>query len=405
MSGPRRLALTTVTLALLAALAVLLLPAPAGAVLVLAAVALTALLARREERDAIVEGPPPAPTYAHLERAVAPLRAGVIALDAERNVVVANPAAAEVLERPLATMTGVSLIQAVRDHDLAEVARTADGVPTEVHLSAANRDVVATAAAVDIDAVRTVLTIEDVTELRRAQRARSELVANVSHELRTPIAAARALAETLESGVAESEERERFQRRLIEEIDRLAAIVQRLLWLARVESGTETFTVEDLDATDLLREAVARIAPVAAGRHVHIEVTPGLGAHRVLGDRERVLEVLSNLLDNALRHSPDGAMVRLSTALEGALVRFEVADHGPGIPPPDRERVFERFYTGDRARGSTGAGLGLAIARHIVQRLGGRIWIEDRSEPGAVLCFTLPVTQATSAGERTDAAV
>lgn len=396
MNSGRGLAVSVTALALVACAAVLLLPKPAAALLVLAAVGLTASLRRREEPEAVAPAPAPLPPYADLRRAVESLRSGVIALDAERNVVMANSAAAAVLDRPLASMTGVSLIQAVRDHDLADVARQALGVPTEVHLSAANRDVVATAAPVDMDAIRTVLTVEDVTELHRAQRARSELVANVSHELRTPIAAARALAETLEAGVAEPDERERFHRRLIEEIDRLTAIVQRLLWLARVESGAETFTIEELDPTDLLREATARVGPVAAGRHVHIEVLPGLGVGPVLSDRERVLEVLSNLLDNAVRHSPEGVAVRLSTALDGAAIRFEVTDRGPGIPPSDRERVFERFYTGDRARGSTGTGLGLAIARHIVQRLGGRIWIEDSHEPGATLCFTLPAAPAAA---------
>ncbi|MFN8586126.1 MAG: ATP-binding protein [Dehalococcoidia bacterium] len=378
-------------LALLAAASVLLLPAAVAAVVVLTIVALAAVAARGDDHEPPREAAPVVSPPEGLGRAIAPLATGVLALDGDRNVLLANPAAASILARPLDSMIAVSLMQAVRDHDLAEVARQATGLPIEVHLSTANRDVLATATPVEFDAVRTLLAIEDVTELRRAQRARSELVANVSHELRTPIAAARALAETLEAGVAEEDDRQRFLRRLLEEIDRLGAIVQRLLWLARVESGAETFSPTPLDATDLLTESTERVAPVAAGRAIHIEVTPGLGAESVLGDRERVLEVLSNLLDNAVRHSPNGARIRLRSIREGSFVRFEVIDEGPGIPPADRERVFERFYTGDRARGSAGSGLGLAIARHIVQRLGGRIWIEDRSEPGAMLCFTLPV--------------
>jgi two-component system phosphate regulon sensor histidine kinase PhoR len=399
MTVGRGLALSLTAIALLAVAAVLALPPALAATAVLASLALTVLIARRQERRVTVDAPPPAPAHEHLQQAVAPLRAGIVALDAERNVLVANPAAERVLARPPGSMTGVSLIQALRDHDLAEVARSASGVPVELHLSAANRDVIATAVAVDIEDVRTVLTIEDVTDLHRAQRARSELVANVSHELRTPIAAARALAETLEVGVEEPEERERFHRRLVEEIDRLGAIVQRLLWLARVESGTETFSVERIGTADLLREAVSRIGPVAANRGIRLEVVPDAAAESAFGDRERVLEVLSNLLDNAIRYSPEDGVVRLSATLDGAHVRFEVADQGPGVPPGDRERLFERFYTGDRARSPGGTGLGLAIARHIVQRLGGRIWIEDHAPPGARICFTLNNSQPSDAHE------
>ncbi|MGE0227894.1 MAG: sensor histidine kinase [Dehalococcoidia bacterium] len=392
MSPGRGFAVSTLVLSLLSGLAVIALPSPVDALLVVAAVAFAAISARRDERELRVESPPSTPARAHLAQAVATLSAGVVALDGDRSVVVANAAAERILDRPPASMTGASLVQAVRDHDLARVAREASGVPVEVHLSGAGRDVVVTATSIDLDDVRTVLTIEDVTELHRAQRARSELVANVSHELRTPIAAARALAETLEAGVAEPEERERFHHRLVAEIDRLGAIVQRLLWLARVESGAETFTIAPIDANDLLREAASRIGPLAASRDVRIDVLPGPGVDTVLGDRERVLEVLSNLLDNAVRHSPHGGAVHLTTTREAEQVRFQVADEGPGIPLADRTRVFERFYTGDRARGPGGSGLGLAIARHIIQRLGGRIWIEERPAPGAVLCFTLPLS-------------
>jgi signal transduction histidine kinase len=244
---------------------------------------------------------------------------------------------------------------------------------------------------VDAGEARTLLLVDDVTELMNAQRARSELVANVSHELRTPLAAARALAETLATGVDEAGERERFLARLVEELERLGAIVQRLLWLARLESGAEPFDTETLDTHALLDEAASRIAPVGEQRHVHLEAAADADAGLVLADRERVLEVLSNLLDNAVRFSPEGETVRMNASPDGGFVRFEVSDHGPGILPRDRERVFERFYTGDRSRESgAGTGLGLAIARRIVQRLGGRIWVADRTEPGASICFTLP---------------
>jgi two-component system phosphate regulon sensor histidine kinase PhoR len=221
----------------------------------------------------------------------------------------------------------------------------------------------------------------------------------MSHELRTPIAAARALTETLQSGVDDEADRARFLAQLGEEVGRLGEMVERLLRLSRLESGAEPFSTEALEPEALLVTAASRIEPLARQRSIRIELQPVTTAS-VRGDHDRVLEVLSNLLDNALRHAPEGSTIRLvaqSVRDEPGMVRFEVDDDGPGILPTDRERVFERFYTADRSRAAgEGAGLGLAIARHIVQRLGGRIWVADRT-PGATLCFTLPLAQGEQA--------
>ena len=382
------------------AIAVWLLPPLWSAPLVAAAVVALALGVRPQPGGA------PSTTMAKVHAAdhdrrslIAPLAEGVLLLDGARAVVAANRAAAGILGRPFEGLAGASLITATRDHDLAEIARAASGVAVPVHLSATGHDLVATATEVDAGAVRTLLVMQDITELERARRARADLVANMSHELRTPIAAARALAETLQSGVDDEVERTRFLDRLEGEIARLGEMVERLLRLSRLESGTESFTTSPLDVGALLTTAAERMEPLARQYDVRIAVmladTP-----LVIGDRDRVLEVLSNLLDNALKHSPAGLHIGLSAHLDdeqAGRVRLEVDDDGPGILPSDRERVFERFYTGDRARGSGGGtGLGLAIARHIVQRLGGRIWVADRS-PGATLCFTLPVAEATDA--------
>lgn len=390
----RRPQVAVAVLVIVAVFAVAMLPTVLAVVAAALAVMAAAFAVRRPAADGpLVDATAPSP-LTDLTLLIGPLHEGVVVLDEEYAVLAANPAAGRIVDRPLASMLNVSLIQAVRDHDLAEVARHPTGQPAQVRLSSADREVVATAIPVEVGDARTVLLIEDVTELTRARRARSELVANVSHELRTPLAAARAVAETLEAGVEEPHERQRFLGRLVEELERLGNIVQRLLWLARLESGAEPFTTGEHDTAVLLDEAASRIAPVAEQRGIHVNVVHGGDAGAVLGDRDRVLEVLSNLLDNAVRLSPDGGPIELRAVRDGQSVRFEVSDHGPGILQRDRERVFERFYTGDRSRGSGGgSGLGLAIARHIVQRLGGRIWIADRTGPGALICFTLPAAQ------------
>jgi two-component system phosphate regulon sensor histidine kinase PhoR len=389
--GSPHLSRAIVVAAVLAAV-VLWTPSAFAAALVVIAVLLLAGIAAAEEPrpEAEIEelAEPAAIEFAHL---IEPLAEGVLLLDERRAVVAVNAAAARILGRPTEVMLGSSLIVALRDHDLAEIVRAATGVPTSVHVSSSAHDVVATASAVEAGPVRTLLVLEDVTELARARRARADLVANMSHELRTPVAAARAIAETLQAGVDEPEEAARFHDRLVEEIGRLGAMVDRLLRLSRLESGSEHMAVEALRPADLLRTAAERIEPLVEARGAHIEWACEEELPAVAGDQARVLEVLSNLLDNAAKFAPQGSAVQAWAERDtSGLVRFEVRDAGPGILPAERARVFERFYTGDRARGSGGGtGLGLAIARHIIERLGGRIWVADRS-PGTTICFTLP---------------
>lgn len=329
----------------------------------------------------------------------------VLLLDAEQRVLAANPAAADLAGRPREQLIGTSLIRALRHHTLVELARAAGSAASEADFDGGRR-VRATAAPVVAGAVRRVLVLEDVTELHDARRARTELVANVSHELRTPLTAARALAETLEmelgaGGLDGGPHDARFATQLVEEIDRLGRIVDRLLRLSRLESQEEPFEITPLAIDPLLLVAAERIAPLAAVRGVRVEVTGTSGggtAPALRADRERVLEVLSNLLDNALRASPEGGTVTLHARGDGVDVRIDVSDEGTGILPSERERIFERFYTGDgaRAAGTSGTGLGLAIARHIVRRLGGRIWVADR-HPGATLSVAIPRAEPRAA--------
>lgn len=330
---------------------------------------------------------------------------GVLLLDEALLVVAANEAALELCGRARDEVEGASLIRAIRDHNITQIARESVAVPQEVDVRDGQM-VRVTATRLDerIAGARHVLALEDLTELRRAQRARSDLVANASHELRTPVTAALALAETLEGGVADEARRHDFHERLTGEVSRLRDIIEGLLNLSRLESRSDEFVAEPLSPRQLLETAAARIEPLLGpGQSIdRIDDSEGL----VDGDRERVLEVLSNLLDNALQVSPDDGTVTLAAFSGDDEVQFEVRDEGPGIGLHDRARVFERFYTGDESRtGGNSSGLGLAIARHIVSRLGGRIWVGERT-PGATLCFTLPLSggdadleaQAASAG-------
>ncbi len=387
------------------AAAVLLAIAGVPAIALLAALATAALvvdgLAQREreqERPAVQNADPsPGAVPADVATLMEALPHAVLLLDSEQRVLAANPAAEEIAGRMREDLVGLSLIRALRHHALAELARAPGEAASEAEFEGGRR-VRATAAFVEAGSVRCVLVLEDVTALHHARRARTELVGNVSHELRTPLTAARALAETLELDLAEREggggRRDvRFATQLVKEIDRLGRIVDRLLQLSQLEAAEESFEVTPLATEPLLQDAAARIGPLAAARRVRVEVVGNAPALRA--DRERLLEVLSNLLDNALRASPSDGVVTLCALGDGDDVRIEVTDEGTGILPSERERIFERFYTGDAARtaGVAGTGLGLAIARHIVRRLGGRIWVADRG-PGATLCVSLPRAEA-----------
>ncbi|MBW3563035.1 MAG: HAMP domain-containing protein [Actinobacteria bacterium] len=223
-------------------------------------------------------------------------------------------------------------------------------------------------------------------ELAEVDRIRRDLVANVSHELRTPIGALRAVLENLVDGV-EDPDPETF-RAMLAQVERLARLVDQLLDLSRLESGTTPVELRPFEVRPVLDEAVreARLR----GTTVTLEVTGDdrLEAH---GDPERIHQVIANLLDNALKHSPEGGVVRVdATHLDGR-VRLTVTDEGPGIPHDEAGRVFERFYRADASRtGDGGSGLGLSIARWIVDLHGGDIRVEDSTPHGCRMVVELP---------------
>ncbi|MFS8478340.1 MAG: HAMP domain-containing sensor histidine kinase [Micromonosporaceae bacterium] len=218
-------------------------------------------------------------------------------------------------------------------------------------------------------------------DLAAADRQRRELIANVSHELRTPISALQAVLENLVDGVA-TPDPDTLQAALAQ-TQRLGRLVAELLDLSRIEAGVAPLRRAEFSVGPLLDEAVSQAAMTAeaADRSVTFRAEAVPPAMRGYGDRERLHQVLANLLDNAARHSPPGGTVTLAAAKRPDALLLEVTDEGPGIPPEQRARVFERFTRGDRASGRDGGtGLGLAIARWVVDLHGGTIAVVD--EPG-----------------------
>jgi signal transduction histidine kinase len=224
--------------------------------------------------------------------------------------------------------------------------------------------------------------------LRRLFDSRRELVAWASHDLRTPLANMQAMIEALEDDLGEPAE---YVPALREQVRALSLIVDDLFELARIDAGALTLELHQLPVAPVVSTSLRGVEAEARLRHVTLasEVDQRLTARFA---PEKVERVLMNLLANALRHTPsDGAVAVRAQSLEGE-VRVAVEDSGEGLDAEARLRMFEHFWRGDRSRSSRRAGLGLAIARGLVEAHGGRIWAEDREGGGARVCFTLPAS-------------
>ena len=229
-------------------------------------------------------------------------------------------------------------------------------------------------------------------DLAEVDRMRRDLIANVSHELRTPISALQAVLENLVDGV-EPPDPATFQT-MLRQVERLGRLVQQLLDLSRLESGGAPLQRERFALRTMLEQVVAESQLGEGSIDVDLEVEPSdLEAD---ADPERLHQVVANLLDNAVRHSPSGGRVILTASGSNGTVRIEVADEGPGIPEAEAGRVFERFYRADAARTSSdgGSGLGLSIAQWIVDLHGGEIRAEGNDPHGCRMVVTLPSGRA-----------
>jgi signal transduction histidine kinase len=224
-------------------------------------------------------------------------------------------------------------------------------------------------------------------DLAELDRWRRDLVANVSHELRTPISALQATLENMVDGV-QAPDPERLEM-MLRQVERLGRLVAQLLDLSRLESGALALDRCSFDVAPMLRDAVRDAAAQNPSTPVVITVDDALVAD---GDPERLHQVVANLVANAVRHSPSGAPVHVAAKGDDARLLIEVADEGPGIAPEERTRVFQRFYRVDAARASFdgGAGLGLAIARWIVDLHGGEIRPEANEPKGCRMVVVVP---------------
>lgn len=232
---------------------------------------------------------------------------------------------------------------------------------------------------------------EDNTEKRRLEETRRDFVANVSHELKTPVGAIGLLAETIGQVAHEPENVRRFSRKLFLESERLSKLVQEIIQLSRLQDTNVLAESEFVNVDDIVSEACDRVRVEADARDVTI-VTGGEPGLQVYGDRGLLTTAVRNLLDNAVRYSRPHGRVSVATSKESGEVHIAVIDAGVGIPNEARERIFERFYRGDRARSreTGGSGLGLSIVKHVTADHGGRIKLWSKKGQGSTFTMILP---------------
>jgi len=236
-----------------------------------------------------------------------------------------------------------------------------------------------------------VLVLHDITDLRRADQIRRDFVANVSHELRTPLTAIRGYVEALLDERSDTSETKRFLEIIARQSVRMERLVSDLLRLARLDARQEPLDLASCDVQQLFTTVMGDVAQTVESKRQRVTMDVQPDASRVSVDPSKMHDVLRNLVENAVNYSPEEATITLTANRRDGAISLAVSDSGPGIPPEDLSRVFERFYRVDKSRSRPGGtGLGLAIVKHLVELHGGRATAENRPEGGARFVVTLP---------------
>ena len=323
---------------------------------------------------------------------------GVIVVDSSGEVELINGAAADLFEMGL-EVDRTTPFSVGHDHELRQLVAACRkaGEPqyAEIILTAGRRTVSAVATPLDDEPGGAVLvTLHDLTELRQVETSRREFVSNVSHELRTPLSSIKAMAETLEDGGLDDPGiNADFVRRIHTEADRMTTLVNDLLELTSLQSGQADMKPQHVDLASVIREEGSRYVQVAERLGIEARVSLPDELPNVLAQEDRVRQVVRNLLDNALKFTPENGRIDITAEATNDAVEVRVSDSGLGIPPESLPHIFERFYKVERSRRDEGSGIGLAIVKNIVQAYGGDVQVESREGEGSTFAFSLPIAE------------
>lgn len=327
---------------------------------------------------------------------------GIIALDGKGNVIQVNPAAQRLignlkLKVPELNRSGFTLLRnLIGSQEMRRFIRRQKPLKAEVSSTMPECTLEVKIAPFKVDKGKldgTLMVLHDITQERELARRQEEFVADVSHELRTPLSTVKSYVETLLDGAAEEPDvRNRFLKVLAVETDRMVAMVKDLLVLSQMDASQAYWQKSEVDIYGLANEAVEQLRQKlkVSFPTITLEIEPGNVIAYV--DRDKVMRVFSNLLNNAVKFTPPGGSISIKASDEGSFVKVSIEDTGSGIPEEDLPKVFERFYRVEktRSRDFGGTGLGLSIARKVIESHGGSIWIESKLGSGTAVYFVLP---------------
>jgi two-component system phosphate regulon sensor histidine kinase PhoR len=344
-----------------------------------------------------------------LSRVLDGMKEGVLLLDGDGRVALANPALREMLLLG-AQLTGKLPLEVIRNAELKrlldEAESAAETVSGEIDVGDLKpRRLLVHAAALPDEPGGLLAVFVDVTDLRRLEMIRRDFVANVSHELRTPIATIRSAAETLRRAIDAGPEAAADFIQIIErQAERLQHLVEDLLDLSRIESRQFRLALESVPVGPMIEHILPAFREQAAARRLRVSTEIPGDLRPVRADRRALEQILTNLIENAVKYGGDGGIVTVRASTEGERVRISVADTGAGIEAAHLPRLFERFYRVDagRSRELGGTGLGLSIVKHLVEAMGGKVSVDSAPGRGTIFTFTLP--HAGGAGTRIEIA-
>jgi two-component system sensor histidine kinase VicK len=317
----------------------------------------------------------------------------VMLVDRDSVIRLWNPAAEQITGLPAVDVVGREAFESFAQWEtIAELAASGELRPQTRPVEINGRELWLSITGVDFkDGF--VFAFRDLTAERAVEALKSDFVSTVSHELRTPLAAIYGAALTLRRDDVRLGEPQRsgLLEVIASESDRLARIVNDILWASRLESGTMQMTIEKCDGAEIAR-GVVDAALHYIPPNVELVLKAPKKAPLIAADPDKVHQVLTNLVDNAVKYSPDGGSVTVQVSLMGSRMRFAVHDQGLGVPPSEHRRIFEKFYRldPDLTRGVGGTGLGLYISRELIERMGGRVWVESDGSNGSTFVAELP---------------
>jgi len=323
---------------------------------------------------------------------------GIIVTDEKGKILLINPALMKLfsLDKDPSGKKPIEILRNVSVQDIVETVLKGGNFTSEEITVIGEKTLHVNAAPIlrdnQMDGI--VLVFHDITELKRLENVRRDFVANASHELRTPISSIKGYAETLLDGaLGDKKNAKDFVNIIHEDSNRLAKLIDDLLDLAKIESGKMATEFLPVNIPDIIKKSVNVVNNRAKVKSITIDSNAPNDLPPALADETLLSQVLFNLLDNAVKYTPEKGSVKIDSRKEGELIQIDISDTGIGIPEKDIPRIFERFYRVDKARSRElgGTGLGLSIVKHIIQILGGSVWVKSELGKGSTFSFTVPI--------------